>query len=99
MHLRNLLLNASLNAKLSDFQGRHLSLDSTILINSHFREDVKSRMPCPDFNTTDEKTNIFALGSTIYYILQGHKLFLKLDPDKDEEEVERLWQAKQFPSL
>jgi len=99
MHPRNLLLDASLNAKLSDFQGRHLSPDGTILIDGHSREDVKSRMPRPDFNTADEKTDIFALGSTIYHILKGHEPFPELDPDEDEEEVERLWQAKQFPSL
>ena len=67
-----------------------MSLDSTILIDGHFREDVKSRMPYPDFNTIDEKTDIFALGLTIYYILKGHELFLELDLDEDEEEVERL---------
>jgi serine/threonine protein kinase len=56
-------------------------------------------MPCRDFNTVDKKTDIFALGSTIYYIIKGHEPFPELDPDEDKEEVERLWQAKQFPSL
>jgi hypothetical protein len=43
------------------------------------------------------KTDIFALGSAIYFIIIGHKVFPDLDSNKDEEEIEYRFRSGQFP--
>lgn len=43
------------------------------------------------------KTDLFALGSAIYFIMMGHEVFLDLDSDKDDEEIKRRFRGGQFP--
>jgi hypothetical protein len=43
------------------------------------------------------KTDLFALGSAIYFIMMGHEVFPDLDSNKDEEEIERRFRSGQFP--
>lgn len=38
-------------------------------------------MPRSDSNYADQKTDIFALGSTIYYMMTGHEPFPELNPN------------------
>lgn len=42
------------------------------------------------------KTDLFALGSAIYFIIMGHEVFPDLDSDKDEEEIERRFRSSQI---
>jgi serine/threonine protein kinase len=62
-------------------------------------ENVKSSMPRSDSNYADQKTDIFALGSTIYYMMTGHEPFPELNPldDNDEAEIVTRYQLRQFP--
>jgi serine/threonine protein kinase len=76
----NNLLDEDLDIKFADFQRRYLSLDGTILLNGLSSENVKSSMPRSDPNYADQKTDIFALGSAIYYMMTGHEPFPELDP-------------------
>ena len=41
-----------------------------------------------DSNYADQKTDIFALGSTIYYTITGHEPFPDLNPLDDNDEAE-----------
>lgn len=61
--------------------------------------NIKSFMPRADPNYSDRKTDIFALGSTFYYIMQGHEPFPDLDPFDDEEQIETRFTSRQFPKL
>jgi hypothetical protein len=55
-------------------------------------------MPRSDSNYADQKTDIFALGSTIYYMMTGHEPFLELNPldDNDEAEIVTQYKLRQF---
>jgi serine/threonine protein kinase len=75
----NLLLDRDLNVRVSDFQGRLLYPNGTIRLNGDSAEGVKSSMPRSDPNDADQKTDIFALGSAIYFIIKGHLPFPELD--------------------
>ncbi|KAL5323491.1 hypothetical protein ACEPPN_008028 [Leptodophora sp. 'Broadleaf-Isolate-01'] len=95
----NLLLDKDLNIRLCDFQGRLLHPDGTIHLNGDSAEGVKSSMPRSDPNDANWKTDIFALGSAIYFIMKGHPPFPELDSWKDELEIVSRFRNRQFPPL
>ncbi|KAI9053502.1 hypothetical protein LZ554_002457 [Drepanopeziza brunnea f. sp. 'monogermtubi'] len=85
----NILLDTNLNVKYADFQGRYVSPDATtVLLAGLSSENVKSSMPRSDPNHADQKTDLFALGSTVYFIVTGHEPFADLDPLNDDDEAE-----------
>lgn len=76
-----------------DDRRRHVDKDGLA------RENIKSFMPRADPNYSDRKTDIFALSSAFYYIMQGHEPFPDLDPFDDEELIEARLASRQFPEL
>jgi hypothetical protein len=56
-------------------------------------------MPRSDPNLCDEKTDIFAQGTAIYVMICGLPTFSDLDPDEDEDEIQRRFRAHEFPPL
>ncbi|MCJ1231298.1 hypothetical protein MMC12_007975 [Toensbergia leucococca] len=99
INVNNLLVDDNLTVKLCDFQGLLLRLDGSVNKDGLARENVKSFMPRADPNYSDQKTDIFALGSTFYYIMQGHEPFPDLDSFNDEEQITARFVSRQFPNL
>lgn len=95
------VLHCDLDIKLADFQGRYLAPNGSVLLDGRSSENVKSAMPQSDPNYADKKTDIFALGSAIYYIMEGHEPVPELNPldDDDEAEIIRRYTSGCFPSL
>ena len=99
INVNNLLLDDNLTVKLCDFQGRLLRLDGSVDKDGLARENIKSFMPRTNANYSDQKTDIFALGSTFYHIMQGHEPFPDLDPFYDEEQIKARFTSRQFPEM
>ena len=95
----NLLLDVSLSLKLSDFQGRVLTSNGDIIEDGLSIEGTKSFMPRADSGHADWRTEIFALGSAFYYIMEGHEPYPDLDPDNDEEHIVERFTSGQFPAI
>ena len=71
----NVLVDKSLNVKLADFQGNYLSKDGLVLLTGGSGEPCRYFCPRDDEFEADMKTDLFALGSTIYFIMTGHEVF------------------------
>lgn len=84
----NIFLDEGLNAKLGDFAGS--SIDGqpylTVYETSHY---------LPDVTSVSVKREIFALGSTFYEIITGHKPF----EGTDDCTIENLFRKGHFPDL
>ncbi|QDS74332.1 hypothetical protein FKW77_004434 [Venturia effusa] len=94
---RNLLLDKDFNVKLSDFQGEYVD-GNGVRHNGWALENNKFYLP-RSLNHSDEQSDIFALGTSIYEIMTGHEPFPELDEHKDGEEIERRYRNKEFPGV
>ncbi|KAH6983357.1 kinase-like domain-containing protein [Ilyonectria sp. MPI-CAGE-AT-0026] len=94
----NLLLDDALNLKISDFEGMILSPNGTVQLDGGARTNSLSSMPRDDLDHCDQKTDIFALGTAIYVIITGHWPFPDLDLVEQEEEVQRRFKSREFPT-
>jgi hypothetical protein len=56
-------------------------------------------MPRSDPNVSNRLTDIFALGSTVYFIMNGHEPFPELHASADEREIESRFRSQDFPVL
>ena len=99
IHVRNILLDADFHVKLCDFQGRLLNAEGEVLVSGGASENAESFMPRSDKDHADFKTDIFALGSTIYFIMTGHRPYPEYDTIDDEEEFDKRYREARFPSL
>ncbi|KAK4125428.1 hypothetical protein N657DRAFT_568989, partial [Parathielavia appendiculata] len=83
-----LLLDSALHVKLSNFQCKLLADDGTVFVDGYSMELYPFSLPGDDFRA-DVKTDLFALGCTIYSILLGHTIFPEIG-DRDEETWEKV---------
>ncbi|KAK4032467.1 hypothetical protein C8A01DRAFT_50751 [Parachaetomium inaequale] len=68
------ILESDLHVKLSDFQGKLLAKDSTVLVDGCSIEPYRFSLPRDNFRA-DVKTDLFVLGCTLYFILLGYTIF------------------------
>lgn len=71
----NILLDENLHIKLADFQGRYLAEDGEVIMAGWSGEPCRYFCPREDDFEADWHTDLFALGSTIYFIITGHEVF------------------------
>lgn len=87
---RQFLVDKKCNVRLSDFGGSSLQGSEAIVMEnaSHF-------LPRDEDSPNTVQSDLFALGSTIYEILLGKKPY----EGTEEEEIQRLFSQKTFPTL
>ncbi|WAO94552.1 Hypothetical protein NCS54_01214100 [Fusarium falciforme] len=71
----NILVDEELHLKLADFQGRYLSEDGEVIFDGWSSEPCRYFCPRDDECEASFSTDLFALGSTIYFIMTGHEVF------------------------
>ncbi|MCJ1253630.1 hypothetical protein MMC24_001442 [Lignoscripta atroalba] len=98
INVNNILLDKDMNVKICDFQGR-LHMSDGSVEDGLAVENIKSFMPRADLNHADWKTDIFALASAFYYIMNGHEPFPELDSYTQEQQITERFMSHQFPEL
>jgi serine/threonine protein kinase len=98
INLRNLLLDGNLDILLADFQGMLKSANGNTLLDGLSRECSKSYQPRVHGDYACVATDLFALGSAIYFIMTGHEVFPELDSWEDDEEILSRFQNGLFPN-
>ncbi|KAL4790660.1 kinase-like protein [Aspergillus venezuelensis] len=96
----NLLLDKGLHIKLTDFQGRHLAEDGTVLLDGWSGEPTRFSCPREDEFSANVKTDLFALGCNIYFMIMGHAIYPDII-DGDEgyhEKVQGRLERKEWPT-
>ena len=93
------LLDKQLHLKLSDFQGNQISQDGHVLLDSGSGERYRFYYPRADPSKADIKTDLFALGCTIYFIMMRHAVFPDIIDREDGwlEKVQDRFAKHQFP--
>lgn len=71
----NILVDEQLHLKLADLQGRYLSEDGEVILDGWGSEPCRYFCPRDDECEATFSTDLFALGSTIYFIMTGHEVF------------------------
>lgn len=97
INLRNFLLDENLDLLLADFQGMLKSAGGETLLDGLSRECSKSYMPRSHGDYASVDTDLFALGSAIYFIMTGHEVFPALDSLGNDEEILLRFQNGAFP--
>ncbi|PYI02178.1 hypothetical protein BO78DRAFT_325802, partial [Aspergillus sclerotiicarbonarius CBS 121057] len=72
--------------------------DGRVLLDGLSRESAKYYCPRVDAGYVGMKTDIFALGSVIYFIMLGKKVFSELNSWEHEEEIEARFAKGWFPT-
>ena len=95
----NVLLDKNLHIKLSDFQGKIVSENGEVLLDGYSTEPCRFYCPRDDPFDADIKTDLFGLGSTIYFIMMGHAVFPDIIDGEDgwHEKVADRFASRQFP--
>lgn len=100
----NILLDENLDVKLADIQGALKSDDGRVILDGLARESSMYYMP-RDRDHLDIKTDLFAFGSTVHFVMTGQEVFPDLSPSTyhDEEEIEkeisRRFAEQEYPSV
>ncbi|TKA74314.1 hypothetical protein B0A55_07183 [Friedmanniomyces simplex] len=71
----NILLDKDLDVKLADLQCNHVSDEGEIIWFGERGEPCRFYCPRGDEIVADVRTDLFALGSTIYFIMLGYEVF------------------------
>jgi serine/threonine protein kinase len=97
IHCVNFLLDENLDLKVADFAGASIdggtSWSSYRLTHRLFDAEGNDN---PRMGITTA-TEIFGLGSALYYMVTGHDLFPELDYTRDRAEIVRRLQERKFP--
>ena len=89
----NLLLDQYLHVKLADFQGALVSEEGEILLEGAAGDSTRYCLPRENTCIPEFQADIFALGSTIYFIMMGYEIF----PEIESDDVEEKFTRKLFP--
>lgn len=98
----NILLDENFDIKLADIQGVLSSPDGTVILDGLAREGSMYYKP-RDGDCVNTKTDIFAFGSTVHFVMTGREVFPDLVPsiyqdnEAIEKEISRRFAEQEYP--
>ncbi|KAL2695279.1 hypothetical protein AAEP93_004032 [Penicillium crustosum] len=96
--LHNILLDDNFDIILADFQGLVISRETGLtMLDGLTRECAKSYMPRENLWSASYRTDLFALGSALYHLINGHEVFPELDSFEDEKIISARFANGEYP--
>lgn len=96
--LHNILLDDNFDIILADFQGLVTSRETGLtMLDGLTRECAKSYMPRENLWSASYRTDLFALGSALYHLINGHEVFPELDSFEDEKIISARFANGEYP--
>jgi serine/threonine protein kinase len=97
LNVNNVFITSAMKAKVGDIQGQLYATDGSIAIPTMSQENAKSRHPHAGEDDFSVRTDIFALGTLLYYVWHGHAPFPELGEYRDEDEIQARYRRGNFP--
>lgn len=99
LHPMNLLLDDDFHVKVADFQGKHLSENGEVLLDGGGLEASRFYCPRDDPFDADIKTDLFALGCIIHFIMAGSGVFPDIIDGEEgyQDKVEERFRRQEWP--
>ncbi|KAM3426053.1 hypothetical protein MY4824_010113 [Beauveria thailandica] len=96
----NILLDENLDIKLADFQGCHVAENGELLLPALVGEPCRYFCPREDEFEANQETDLFALGSTIHFIVTGEEVFSDIIPGEYgwDDKVKSRFASGAFPN-
>ncbi|KAF4765485.1 hypothetical protein HAV15_003926 [Penicillium sp. str.  len=96
--VHNILLDDNFDIVLADFQGLVISRETGLtMLDGLTRECAKSYMPRENLWSASYQTDLFALGSALYHLINGHEVFPELDNFDDEKIISARFANGEYP--
>ena len=95
----NILMDQDFGVKVADVQGVHKSSSGATLLDGFSRESSKYYMPRKNADVVHSRTDIFAVGSTIHFVMMGQEVFPQIDGmgDGDDDIIYERFKLGNFP--
>lgn len=94
---RNVFVTAANVAKVGDLQGQLYNSDGTVKFESYTNENTQSRHPDASEDEFSPRTDIFALGTLLYFLWYKQLPFPELHELDHEEEIQARYRRGEYP--